>query len=214
MLRILATLTSVVCIAAVVTLIAGVGLLWSAGRLTPETINGIADLLDGQEPVLPSEPEIPEELAQVAKEEVIDKRAMSILELTARERELNLLKGLIEAEAAEVVNQRRDLDRAQKAFKQQLEDVEAELLSESAEQARGILLALPAEKAVEKLMTLEPAEAIMLMKGVAEKSHAKILQEFQSQEETVRGNEIFQAIVRGLPKRDVLQQAENTANGQ
>lgn len=213
MLRILATLTSVICVAAVVTAIAGVGLLWGAGRLTPESVNGIVDLLDGKEAILPSEPDIPEELAQVAKEEVVDRRAMSILDLTARERELNLLKGLIEAKATEVINDRRDLERAQQAFKKQLDDVEAELLSEAAEQARGILLALPAGDAVAKLMTLTPDEAVMLMKGVSEKQHAKILQEFKTQEQTERGNEIFQAIVRGDPKRKIMQQALNTANG-
>lgn len=214
MIRVLVTLTCVVCVAAVVTAIAGVGLLWGAGRLNPEKVNQIAELLDGRDAIIPDEPEIPEELAQVAKEEVIDRRAMSVLELTARERELNLLKGLIEAKATQLLNDRRDLERAQVAFQKQLDEVDEELLSEAAEQARGILLALPPEQAVEKIMTLEPAEAVMLMKGVAEKPHAKILQAFQTQEQTARANEIFQAIVRGQPKSEVVQQAENTASGQ
>lgn len=214
MLRILVSLICVVCVAAVVTAVAGIGLLWGAGRLNPEKVNQIAKLLDGSDAIIPDVPEIPEELAQVAKEEVVNRRAMSILELTARERELNLLKGLIEAKAAELGNNRKDLERAQTAFKKQLEEVEAELLSEAAEQARGILLALPPDEAVAKIMTLKPEEAVLLMKGIPEKSHAKILQAFKTQEETLRSNEIFQAIVRGDPKQQVIQQAENTANGQ
>lgn len=213
MFRIAATLVSVVCVAAVMTAIAAAAYLWYDGRLTGETVNDVVAIFDGEEEALPTEPEIPEEIAQVAKDEVVERRAMAILELTSRERELNLLKGLIESKAAQVVSEKRELERAQKNFQEKLTEVEKELLAESAEQARGILLALPPDEAVRKLMTLDADEAVRLMKGVADKAHAKILQEFQGQEETPRGNEIFQAIVRGQPKREVIQQAAEGADG-
>lgn len=213
MLRILATIASVICIAAVVMLLGGAAYVWSQGRLTTENVNSIAEILGGSDQAPPAEPEIPEELAQVAKDEVIEARAMKILALEARKREIDLLKGMIETKAAQIVKDKQALDRAQNAFKKQLEEVEEELLSDAAEQARGILLALPAEEAVAKLMTLEPNEAVMLMKGITDKQHAKILQEFRSQEETLRGNEIFQAIVRGRPKREVIDDAIRTAAG-
>ena len=48
---------------------------------------------------------------------------------------------------------------------------------------------------------------ILLMRGMPEKTHAKILQEFTTIEQTERSNKIFQAIVRGRPQMDVVQEA-------
>lgn len=213
MLRILATLVSVVCVAAVVTLGAAAGYFLATGKLTNEKINAIIDTFNDVGPTIADAPEIPEELAQVAQEQVVNERAMSILGLSARERELNLLKELIAAKTAEVIDEKRELEKARAAFGDELKAAEDQMLTAAAEQARGILLALPAETAVEKLMTLEPREAVLLMKGISEKQHAKILQEFKSKEQTERGNEIFQAIVRGVPSREVIDAALQTAEG-
>lgn len=213
MFRILATLVSVVCVAAVVTLGAAAGYFLATGKLTNEKINAIIDTFNDVGPTIADAPEIPEELAQVAQEQVVNERAMSILGLSARERELNLLKELIEAKTTEVIDEKRELEKARGAFGDELKAAEDQLLTDAAEQARGILLALPAENAVEKLMTLEPREAVLLMKGISEKQHAKILQEFKSKEQTERGNEIFQAIVRGVPSREVIDAALQTAEG-
>ena len=206
-LRATAVIAAVVCVAVVVTAAAGAGYCWASGLVDRPMLDRVRGAIVDAKDEPPPPVEIPEEIAQVAKEEVIEARAMRILELTARERELNLLKGLLEAKSAELVKTKQDLERAQASFQDTLDEAEAELLSDAAEQARGILLALPPADAVAKLMTLEVDEAIRLMKGIPEKSHAKILQEFTTAEQTTRGNEIFQAIVRGRPKVDVVHEA-------
>ena len=210
MIRTTLTLVGVVCTAVVLTALAGAGYCWATGLVDAAAVERVRLALAPPEEQPEEEVAVPEEIAQVAKEEVVRERAMRILDLTARERELNLLKGLLEAKSAQLVETKRELERAQAGFQDTLDAAEAELLSEAAEQARGILLALQPAEAVAKLMTLETDEAIRLMKGLSEKSHAKILQEFKTVEQTARGDEIFQAIVRGRPQVDVVREAAET----
>ena len=210
MLRTAAILTSVICVAIVLTAAAAAGYAYATGLVDADTVRRMQAALSEPEEALPDDILVPEELAQVAKEEVIETRAMRILDLTARERELNLLKGLLESKSASLVETKQELERAQSSFKETLDAAEAELLSDAAEQARGILKALPPAEAVAKLMTLETDEAVRLMKGLPEKTHAKILQEFKTVEQTARGNEIFQAIVRGRPQVDLVREAAET----
>ena len=207
LLRTAAAILAVMCVAVVAAAGVGAGYCWATGLVDAAAVERVRLALTETEEELPDEIEIPEEIAQVAKEEVVRERAMGILDLTARERELNLLKGLLEAKAAQVVESKQELERAQASFKETLDAAEAEILAAAMEQARGILTALPPGDAVQKLMTLEVAEAVTLMKGMPEKTHAKILQEFKTLEQTERSNEIFQAIVRGRPQVDVVQEA-------
>ena len=206
-LRTAAAIVAVMCVAVVAAAGVGAGYCWATGLVDAAMIERIRSAMTDADEDLPEEIEVPEEIAQIAKEEVLQERAMGILDLTARERELNLLKGLLESKAAQVVDAKRELEQAQASFKDKLDAAEAEIVDAAAEQARGILIALPAEDAVQKLMTLQVGEAIRLMKGMPEKTHAKILQEFKTVEQTERSNEIFQAIVRGRPQVDVVQEA-------
>ena len=209
MIRLAYHFSAVIALAWLAAQIAGLGWAWQQGYLEEDRLTAAMMAIDPP-PQSEVEIEIPEELAQVAKEEVVQRRAMAILELQARDRELQLLKSLVEQKMARVTTAKRELEQLQAGFQSELDAARETLLGESAEQARGILLALQPETAVEKLMTLEPDEAIRLMKGIGEKPHAKILEAFEGADKTERGNEIFRAIVRGRPESDIVARAEET----
>jgi hypothetical protein len=65
--------------------------------------------------------------------------------------------------------------------------------------------------AVEKLMQLKLEESVALLKGMPEKTIAKILQEFESDPadpaRIQRGHEIFEAISRGEPNSTLVRTA-------
>ena len=209
MIRLLYHFSAVIALAWLAAQIVGVGWAWNGGYLAKDKLTAAYNAF--QPPVEEEvKIEIPEELAQVAKEEVVQRRAMAILELQARDRELQLLKSWVEQKMVEVTASKRELEQLQSGFQAELDQARDALLAESAEQARGILLNLKADDAVEKLMTLEPDEAIRLMKGIPEKDHAKILEAFRTPENRERGNEIFKAIVRGRPESDIVAAAEET----
>ena len=209
MIRLAYHFSAVIALAWLLAQAAGLGWAWQNDYLDQDKLTAAWQEL--QPPTeAPVEIEIPEELAQVAKEEVVQRRAMAILELHARDRELQLLKSLVEQKMVQVTEAKRELESMQSSFQTELDAARQTLLDDSAEQARGILLALQPDDAVEKLMTLEPPEAIRLMKGIPEKDHAKILEAFRGSDKTERGNEIFRAIVRGQPESDVVARAEET----
>ena len=207
MIRLAYHFSAVIALAWLAAQLVGLGWAWNEGHLAKDKLNAAYQAFQPP-PETEVEIEIPEELAQVAKEEVVERRAMAILELSARDRELQLLKSLVEQKMVEVTASKRNLEQLQAGFQTELDTARAELLDEAAEQARGILLALQPQDAVAKLMTLEPTEAIRLMKGIPEKDHAKILAAFRGAEQTERGNEIFKAIVRGRPEADIVAEAE------
>ena len=209
MIRLAYHFSAVIALACMAAEVVGLGWSYQQGYLAEDKLTAAWTALQPEKPA-EVEIEIPEELAQVAKEEVVERRAMAILELQARDRELQLLKSLVEQKMMRVTSAKQELEQMQTSFQSELDAATETLLSESAEQARGILLALQPDYAVEKLMTLEPDEAIRLMKGIPEKDHAKILEAFQGAERTERGNEIFRAIVRGRPESDIVAKAEET----
>ncbi|OYW12943.1 MAG: hypothetical protein B7Z55_17680, partial [Planctomycetales bacterium 12-60-4] len=71
-----------------------------------------------------------------------------------------------------------------------------------------VLLATPPEDAVKRLMALTLPESVNLLRGLPEKSIAKILLAFQLNPQTIeRGQELFQALYRGDPDRELIEQA-------
>ena len=109
-------------------------------------------------------------------------------------------------------------------FDEELARIDAELTSASAEQSRGILLALPAKEAVRQLMQLDLEADVILLKGMPEKSIAKILKEFSAtaappgtetgadrkESPAERGRRIFEALTRGEPLRSLLERTPKT----
>jgi flagellar motility protein MotE (MotC chaperone) len=121
--------------------------------------------------------------------------------------------------------QQQQFHAQRKAFEDELARIEGEITSAGTEQARGVLLALPPKDAVRQLMHLTLAEDVVLMKGLPEKTVAKILKEFQAtapapatdttaerkESPAERGRLIFEALSRGEPARTLLERTRKTA---
>lgn len=205
------TLTMIVCIFCVATIISevlGLALLWSRGQLTADTLKDIRDVVTGNTDD-DFEADQEKENAVPSNDEVVRARAMGILNLNTREQELGLLKRnaveLRDAARAERVA----FEKTVQGFDTQLQQLNESVVSAATEQARAVLLAMPPKDAVGSLMNIPLEKDILLVKGMPEKSIAKILQEFfkGTEEQAKRGQDIFEAISRGEPSRDLVDQS-------
>jgi flagellar motility protein MotE (MotC chaperone) len=209
----------ILCVVTLMSETLGLGLLWWQGRLNGETISQIRDVLLGNEDEEPSGvQETPNRLP--SNDEVIRERALRILDLQRREAELDQLKRLVDGKGNEILAHLDQLEKEKKEFEEELQTQTEQVTSEAAEQSRGILTALPSGEAVRNLMQLPLEENVVLLKGLPEKTIAKILQEFTGsldEETQTRGLEIFEAITHGDPTnrlvRDTQQQLAAGAAG-
>jgi hypothetical protein len=181
--------------------------------LTNRNLDDEADSRADQKPELPS----PQQSTQA--------RTVKVLNLDKRESELVTLKEMADGKREDLETQQQQFHAQRKAFEDDLARIEAEITSAGTEQARGVLLALPAKDAVRQLMHLTLAENVVLMKGMPEKTVAKILKEFQAtapppvadsaaerkESPAERGRLIFEALSRGEPARTLLERTRKTA---
>ena len=206
------------CVAVCGALLLGLGLMWSRGMLTPERLSEMRDVLKGNGPA-PLEPAAVEDLPQPSLEEIIESRATKSAEMQARDTELVLLKNMIQEWSKKVASEREALVKGQAEFDAKLAQLESQIKSESAEQSRGVLGGMPTKNAVEYLLTLPLEENVKLLKGLPDKSVAKILKEFKNVQETAeglkqreRGEKIFEALTRGNPRQELLDQQRNSTS--
>jgi len=202
MIRTAVTILCVVCIATVLSEVLGLGLLWSRGQLDREALKEIHLVLSGE---TDGSLQVTEEAepAHPSVDDVSQRRAMSVLALETRNKELELLKAMVTEKRTRLNEAQQKLSAQRDAFQTQLKQIKDQTTSAAAEQARGILLALPSADAVASLMTLSLDENVMLLGGMQEKAAAKILQEFgrsEDPEQIERGQKIFEAISQGQPK--------------
>jgi flagellar motility protein MotE (MotC chaperone) len=171
------------------------------------------------------ETEIEQKPQYPSAQEVAQARAVKVLYLDKRESELTTLKGMADAKREDLESLQKQIRSLRKAFEDELAHIEANITSTGTEQARGVLLALPPKDAVQQLMQLSLDQNVVLMKGMPEKTIARILKEFQAtlslpadangeRKETPaeRGRMIFEALSRGEPSRSLLEQQRQTAN--
>lgn len=207
-----------VCVFCVATLLAEASILaylWSRGQLTPETLKDIRILLTGQ---VQDDADMLEQRqkSMPSTEDIVRERTMRILELGAREDELTLLKTVLNESGDQVLKQRQNFEELKKEFEDRLTKLNDDITSEATEQSRAILLALPPRDAVSNLMSLELEANIVLLKGMPEKSIAKILQEFAKgpPEEQKRGLDIFEAISQGKPAAMLIDETTDSLSQQ
>ncbi len=212
MIRALVLILSCACVAIVLSEAGAALLMWKAGLLTPHHLQEIrlvfstAAAKEQEAEELPARP-------QPSLQEVTQARAVKILDLEKRESELNVLKGMAGSKKSDL-NLEQETFRAQrKAFEEELTRLQEAGMSAATEQARGVLLALPAKDAVEKLMQLPLDENVVLLKGMADKALAKILEEFNgTPEQLERGRKIFEALSRGSPAKEFFDEASRQFN--
>lgn len=218
MAKILASTIGIFCTGTVITLLLAMGMFWQQGTLNEESVQEIQTILSGapREIAAPIDPET----AWKAKyEEIVQERTGRILNIARREDELDLIKTALEKQSEQVVEERKKIEQSRAQFRLKLEEAKQEIVSEAAEQSRGILLKLPVEDAAEELMALDLKDAIILVKGMTEKDAAKILSEYRNPgrggpEQTPlrmkRAMDIFQAIYGGQPVANVVDNAAQT----
>ncbi|MCA8986301.1 MAG: hypothetical protein KDA78_01580 [Planctomycetaceae bacterium] len=205
MMRILGTVIGIFCTATVLTMAAVLGYSWSQGNLSRDSGREIVAILKGEPHGSHTETDETDE-EMTSFDEIVEKRTEKILSITARESELDVLKQAIDDQTSLVMNERKKLEQLKKTFRDELEEEYRRIQDESVEQARAILLKMDAESAVEKLTALDVADAVLLMKGMAEKDAARILDQFRQRiggkdpiERVQKAEEIYKAIYRGEP---------------
>lgn len=209
----------------VVAALTAVFLLWRHGMISRHHLQEIKLVLTNR--AASAEPESePEQKPQFpSAQEVAQARAVKVLNLDKRESELTTLKGMADAKREELESLQKQIRSLRKAFEDELARIEANITSTSTEQARGVLLALPPKDAVQQLMQLSLDQDVVLMKGMPEKTIARILKEFQAtltslsdasgarkEAPAERGRKIFEALSRGEPSRALLNQQRQAAN--
>ncbi len=211
MMRTIVTVLGVVCAATLVTEGLALGLLWYRGQLNAESVAEITAILSGEEPGGTALAD--DEAPPPSTEEVANAIARERLELDTRDDEFRVLMKLVEDERRQLDEDLAVLESSKKKFEERLAELEKTLTSEGVDQARRILKAQRAEDAVAQLAPLEFEEAVILLRGLPDKTIAAILQQFAAsndEQQRRRGLEIFEALSRGEPKRSVVDQAAGT----
>ena len=226
MLKFLMIIAGCVCTTVVVSETTALIVLWQRGMITAHHLREIRLVLtnrtvdDERESDRDQKPEFP------SSQQLADARAIKTLNFDKRESELITLKGMADGKREDLEALQKQYRAQRKTFDDELARIEAELTSTSAEQARGVLLALPPKDAVRQLLHLTLEEDVVLLKGMPEKTVAKILKEFSAataapasppageaaadrkESPAERGRRIFEALVRGEPVRTLLEQTQ------
>ncbi len=214
MFRLAAVLMGVLSATVLLAELVGVGLLWSKGCLTQQNLYEVRLILTGESKAENESQSGEDKESDVSQQDLQDARILRVLNLESRGKELELLKTMTEKTANELISDRKTFDEMKNGFRKELEELQQRYQTAAVEQARAVLLASPIESAVERLMALPLDEATDLVRGMPEKSIAKILQGFEGPvdvegrpgERTVRGQKIFEALSRGEPVRELIQE--------
>jgi flagellar motility protein MotE (MotC chaperone) len=210
LIRAMAMILACVSVAVVLTEAAAVFVVWQRGWLTPHYLREIRMVFETTEEEKEAAARA-EETPKVSLDEVVRERALRILDLDKREKDLQQLHDDVMAQAQEISAARTTITAARDAFRKELEALRKESATAAIEQARGVLLAMPPADAATKLTQISEREAIHLVRGMPEKSIAKILKEFSTTPEQIdRGKKLFEAIARAEPEVAVIDKAENT----
>ncbi len=192
-----------------------VGVLAARGQLSTEAISTIGAALAGRPPQTAAA-EVAQPLPPPPSAEQIETaRTLKTLDLNARADELGLLKDMLAAEAEQLKAERKTFDQTRKSFEDRLADLGARNIDEAVEQTRSVVKAMPAREAVTYLVSLPEPDVVRIMKGLPERTLAKILQEFAAgtDEEQQRGRKIFAAIADGTPEAAAVESASEALNG-
>jgi hypothetical protein len=220
MMRTLWIVLSVCCVAVIVSEVSGAAILWSRGFLTARHLREVREVFEPQEkeavaldaesqPVMPS------------SQDVLRERSMRVLSLTSLESDVGLLKAMLDTERTSLSAQSAAFQQERAAFKAQLQQLSDETAVAARDQARGVLLALPPNEAVERLMQLTVNDDVLLLREMPENKIALLLKEFVStpegetasantrgvSERRQRAQEIFKSINNGEPRNSIIRSA-------
>ncbi len=206
--RTLAALIGLFSFATILAQAMALGYLAYEGRLSGDRVSAI---LSGQplaSEVTVAAPAAPQQTAEEAE----NQRTLRTLELNARADNLQLLKDLLTKEADKLSKDQLAYATARKDFEAELELIRTRATDEATEQARLVVKSLVPRDAITYLLTLDESDALRIVKGLPERTVAKILQEFAAgtDEEQQRGQSLFEAIAAAQPEA-TLTDAARTA---
>ena len=210
MIRSVAIMVSVFCVATIISQLLGLGFLWFRGHLNADSIKDIRLIVTGQS--LDDIELTEEETTLPSRDEVAQNRAMRILELASREDEIEMLKSSITQSSDSLKNDRLTFELTKQKFEKDLELLEEKNQNIATKKTQSVLVALPPGDAVQYLMQLSVEENIEILKGMEGKFIAKMLKEFLVAPDPLvikRGKEIFKDISQDEPFRSL---SEETAN--
>jgi len=210
MIRSVAIMVSVFCVATIISELLGLGFLWFRGHLNADSIKDIRLIVTGQS--LDDIELTEEETTLPSRDEVAQNRAMRILELASREDEIDMLKSSITQSSDSLKNDRLTFELTKQKFEADLELLEEQKQSIATKKTQSVLVALPPNDAVQYLMQLSVEENIELLKGMEGKFIAKMLKEFLVAPDPLvikRGKEIFKDISQDEPFRSLAEETEN-----
>jgi flagellar motility protein MotE (MotC chaperone) len=143
-------------------------------------------------------------------EEAETTRTLQTLELNARADNLRLLKDLVTKEADRLSKDQAAYEKSRTEFETRLAEVRTRAVDEATEQARLVVKSLAPKDAIIYLLALEEEDALRLVKGLPERTVAKILQEFAAgtDEEQQRGRKLFEAIAAAQPEAKLTDAAK------
>ncbi len=213
MFRILGMVISIFCTATVLTGVAALGFAWGQGNLTRESVENIVAILKG-EPIKVDEEVAEKQQEMPSYDDIVKARAAKILSISARENELAIFQQAIEDQTNSITSKRGKLEQVRETFYEELKKEQEKITSEAVVQARGILLKMEPESAVEKLLALDINDAVLLFKGMPEKDAARILDQFRQRingkdpiARTKKAEDIYKAIYKGSPLIEPVQKS-------
>jgi len=196
------------CTAVVLSEAAALILLWQQGLLSAHHLKEIRLVLSNNPQDQDLEVEDQPVVTSPSLEEITNARMLKILDLDKREGELAMLKKMATDRAVALDEQQAAFRAQRKAFEEELARLNEQVTTAANEQARGVLLAMASRDAMEQLMQLPLPQCVVLLKGMPEKTIAKILREFKNTPEQLkRSQEIFEAISRNPEAAELIQNA-------
>jgi len=201
MIRTLSLIFACVCVTVVLVESAAMVVFWRQGWLSPHYWREVRMVFENRQIEDSAPMPEAEEKARVSQDDVLKARTLKVLDLEKREGDLEVLRQNVLARAEQLAQEETALKTRQEAFRTEMENLGKQASGAAIEQARQVLLALPPPEAALKLTQVAEDEAIRLLKGLPEKSIAKILKEFTgSPEQIERSKRLFEALVKGEPE--------------
>jgi flagellar motility protein MotE (MotC chaperone) len=201
MIRKLSLIFACVCVTVVLVEAAAMVVFWRQGWLSAHYWREVRMVFENRQIEDNTMVRETEETTRVSQEDVLKTRALKVLDLEKREGDLEVLRQNVLARAEQLAQDESALKTKQDAFRGEMESLRKQMADAAIEQARQVLLALPPPEAALKLTQVAEDEAIRLLKGLPEKSIAKILKEFTgSPEQIERSKRLFEALLKGEPE--------------
>ncbi|MCC7421213.1 MAG: hypothetical protein IT428_13095 [Planctomycetaceae bacterium] len=199
-----------VCCGAIVA-VEGAALAWlaSQGRLNGDTLRDAKEAFVGKPPA--STREVPaQETHEPVVNEVMQKRVTRLFDLGRREDELQILKNLVAEQAKRVTAMQDQLEKKQQDFEKRLNELREQNEQASIQQSRTVLQAMQPAEAADQLMSLSPEQSLTVLRGMPEKTIARILKELTRNADkkvSERGQKLFESLTEGEPERSLIRSA-------